>query len=472
MSDVPQTRWADLFRAGNAGVMPLLAGGVMLHAVNVFLAVALLPSAVSEIGGLTFFAWATTVFVVTSISAAALGASLLQYSGPARAYLIAGCVFIAGSALCAVAPRMTVLLVGRAIQGFGGGLMVAMSYALIGVMLDRPLWSRAMALISGMWGVGTLLGPGLGGMFAEYGMWRGAFWTLVALGAVFTALSVLRMPSRSRAQTLQPIAWTQLCLLSLAVLALSAASVLPETWQMIAAITSGVLVTAALIAVERRSRRKLLPDGATLPNAVLGRLYLIMMLLAITVTSVDVFVPLFLQVLHGVSPLIAGYMAALIAFGWMAGSVLNADEHGPLKVIAIRLAPWVSFISLMFLAWAMPQDEWRGVAGLLAISAALFATGIGVGLIWPQLLSFVVVVAPDEQADLASASISTVQLFATAFGASCAAIIVNLVGAPDDNALGAPEAAARWLFAICALAPLASALPLSRSPLINTRGSQ
>ncbi|MBA5791107.1 MFS transporter, partial [Escherichia coli] len=67
------------------------------------------------------------------------------------------------------AQTMPWMLAGRTAQGFGGGILFALSYALIRVVFDARLWSRAMAMVSGMWGVATLCGPAIGGIFAETG---------------------------------------------------------------------------------------------------------------------------------------------------------------------------------------------------------------------------------------------------------------------------------------------------------------
>ena len=143
--------WADLLHGANALRSIALAGGVALHAINVYIVTTILPSVIQEIGGLEYYAWNTTLFVVTSIIGSALSAKLIETLGPRAAYLAAVAIFTAGAVACALAPTMPVLLAGRSIQGLGGGILFALSYALIRLVFDAPLWSRAMALVSGMW---------------------------------------------------------------------------------------------------------------------------------------------------------------------------------------------------------------------------------------------------------------------------------------------------------------------------------
>ena len=172
--------WRASAAWGIFGVLALaLMGGVALHAINVHIVTTVLPSVVQDIGGLDWYAWNTTLFVVASIVGAALSVWLLAVLGQRGACVAALTVFAVGSAGCALATSMPWMLAGRSVQGLGGGTLAALSYALIRVVFEPRLWPRAVALVSGMWGVATLCGPALGGLFAQSGHWRWAFWTLL-----------------------------------------------------------------------------------------------------------------------------------------------------------------------------------------------------------------------------------------------------------------------------------------------------
>ncbi|MYW00588.1 MFS transporter, partial [Streptomyces sp. SID3343] len=175
--------WGALFRAPYLATAVVLAGGVALHAVNVYLATSLLPSVVADIGGLRFYAWNTTLFVFASVVASVFVPRLLERAGPRPAYAWSLGVFTLGTVACMLAPTVGLLLAGRTLQGVGGGFLVGLSYAMIRVSLPPELWTRAAALVSGMWGVGTLVGPAAGGAFAQIGQWRLAFAFLLPCAA-------------------------------------------------------------------------------------------------------------------------------------------------------------------------------------------------------------------------------------------------------------------------------------------------
>lgn len=445
--------WGALLSGANLMRSIALTGGVTLHAVNLYISTTILPSVVKDIGGIDYYAWNTTLYVVASIVGAALSARLLSRFGPKGAYALAGVVFAVGSLLCAIAWSMPAMLVGRTVQGLGGGMLVSLPYAMTRIVFPEPLWPRAMAMISGMWGVSALLGPALGGIFAELGIWRGAFWSLIPLIAFFGAAAVVVLPERDAAETPRsPLPARQLVFLTIAVLAASVASVTSEMqWSLVSLLVAAVLAYL-LIRADARAPQRLLPRGSFQISSPLGALYAMSALLAMTVTCTEIFVPLFLQVLHGRSPLQAGYLAALMSVGWTLGSLATSGLQGRQLVITLRSAPVLSLISLAVLAVILPWPNDTGWGVFLLTCAALIAGGMGVGLAFPHLAARVLHAAPGDEQDLAASSIMTVQLCATAFGAALAGLTVNLAGLSASGEMDVASAA-RWLFTVFLIAP-------------------
>src|SRR5690606_29396164 len=101
---------ADLFRDGNALRSLVLCGAVVLHALNLYVATTILPSVVRDIGGIEYYAWNTSLFVVGSIVGAAFCGTALNRLGQRTSFIWAAIVFAAGSLLCTLAPMMEVLI--------------------------------------------------------------------------------------------------------------------------------------------------------------------------------------------------------------------------------------------------------------------------------------------------------------------------------------------------------------------------
>lgn len=451
----PPARWSELLSGGNALRSIALAGGVALHAINVYIVTTLLPTVINEIGGLAFYAWNTTLFVVASIIGSTFSTRLLARSGPRAAYLLALLVFTLGSVICAQASSMPMLLVGRSVQGLGGGILFALSYALIHLVFDRRLWPRAMALVSAMWGVATLCGPAVGGVFAEGGHWRWAFWSLLPVAAVLALIVCLRLPARQALDDngSRPAYGLIACLVA-SVLAICTASLSERLWVNLVGIIAGLGLAALIARLDPRARHHLLPTGAYSLKQPIGALFAMMCLLVAAITT-EIYVPYFLQQIHGFGPLAAGYLTAVMAAGWTVGALASAgrDQNGGAR--QIRFGPLIVTVALLALAVLTPQPGWLSQApGLLLFALALVAVGLGIGLGWPHLLTRVLQAARPGEENLASASITTVQLYATALAAALAGLVSNSAGLVEPGGTEGARQAATWLFAIFAFAPM------------------
>lgn len=461
MSAVPvAASWSDLLSGRNGMRSLALAGGTALHAINVYVVTTIMPSIVADIGGLTWYAWNTTLFVIASIIGATLAAQLADRRGGKGAYLIALGLFTAGTLVCAAAPTMAWMLAGRTLQGLGGGVLVSLAYVLIRQVFEPMLWPRAMGLVSAMWGIATLSGPAIGGVFAQLGSWRAAFWSLLPVVALLAVVVLAWLPTGARSDGARTrVPGGRLALLALSVLAISLASLAASRLLQAAGLAAGLLLAALIVVLDRRADARLLPRGSYSPSP-LRATYLCMSVLVIGSTT-EIFVPYFLQTIHGHSPLAAGYLTAVMAAGWSFGSTLSAGRGEDFAARIIRLSPLLMAISLGALAWMLHSAQgFSHGAGFVALCVALIGAGLGIGMAWPHLLTSVLASAPADEASLASASISTVQLYAMSVGAALAGLIANAAGLSDPGGVEGGGRAALWVFgtfAVLVAAGLSSA---------------
>ncbi|MCC3717408.1 MFS transporter [Rouxiella badensis] len=455
--------WGSLFTAENRGSAITLSGGVALYATNSYIVITILPSVVEDIGGMAWYAWNTTLFVVSAIMGAALSARLLGRCGPRWAYLNATAIFMAGAAICTVAPSMPILLLGRAVQGLGGGFLFAMSYAMVNQVFEEKLWPRAMALISAMWGVATLVGPAVGGIFAELHAWRYAFGLLLPVTLLFALLVWKSLPARQQKRSVtEPLPRLQLVLLASAVLAVSAGSLSPHGWMNFAGIVAAIVLVLWLRKREYTTPVRLLPRDALSLSSPLCALFATMALLMIGM-GFDIYVPYLLQHLHGQTPLMAGYITAAGAAGWTLGEMWSASWPERRTSTAIRLGPPVMILSLLCLLVSLPVvfgDGWMNM-GLIVLGLTLlgFATGIG----WPHLLTRVLQHATAEDKEKAGASISVVQSFSAAMGTALAGTVANLSGIYVPGGTQGVSQAAFWLSLLFIAAPLVAIISARRA---------
>jgi MFS family permease len=447
--------WRELLGPKNLGASTVLAGGVALYATNEFLTISLLPSTVADIGGQRLYAWVTTVYLVASVVAATTVSAVLARVGPRWAYLWGLGVFAVGSLLCAVAPTMELLLVGRVVQGSAGGLLAGLGYAVINSALPQSLWTKASALVSAMWGVGTLLGPAAGGLFAQYGSWRWAFGVLVGLAAAIAVLVPFALPARTDAPLVRdriPV-WS-LLLLGSAALAVSVAGVPRSAVWTAVLLVAGAALVAVFLVVDRRTAAAVLPPTAFRPGP-LKWIYLTLGLL-MAATMVDLYVPFFGQRLAHLAPVAAGFLGVALAVGWTVSEIVSASATNAKKVVRIVAAAPLVMAAGLTLAAVSQFDDASG--GLIAIwVVALAVTGIGVGMAWPHLSAWAMGCVDDpSEGGRAAAAINTVQLIFGAFGAGLAGIVVNATDRGDATA-------ARWLFATFAVLAVVGVIGSYRS---------
>lgn len=370
--------------------------------------------------------------------------AVLQRLGPRSSYLLGLSLFGFGSIVCALAPTMPLLLTGRVLQGIAGGLLTGLAYAVINVVLPERLWTRASALVSAMWGVGTLLGPAAGGLFAQLGLWRSAFHVLAVLALVIAVVVPVALPAHrhhsARVERTAIPGWSVL-LLAAAVLAVSVASLPSDVWTRAGLVAAFVVLLAAFVLVDRRSSAAVLPRSVFGP----GPLKWIFMALGLLMgmTMVDMYVPLFGQRLADLTPVAAGFLGATLAIGWTAAEIASASANSARLVARlVRAAPFVMVSGLALSAVAVTERATATDVTLLV--GSLLLTGVGVGITWPHLSAWAMSLVDDpEEGPVAAAAVNITQLICGAFGAGLAGVVVNSTGGGISSA--------RWLFVVFAV---------------------
>ncbi|MBB2795889.1 UNVERIFIED_ORG: MFS family permease [Rhizobium pisi] len=440
-----------LFLPEHLAATLMLAGGVTLYAVESYITATIAPSIVRDIGGLALFSWVTSLFVAAAVLGSIFVAMRPRGITLRGVYVIAALVFGAGSMVAAIAPSMPVVLIGRALQGLGTGALAALGYAFIRFVYPEPLWPKATTLYAAIWGISTVIGPTLGGFFSAGSSWRYAFIVLVPLGLVMAGLAPRLLPEveDDREQIKTPVA--QIGLLLAAVLMISAAGAIAATAMKALLIAASVIAVSAMLLVEGRSRNRLLPSGAVSLSKPISRVYLTMLAMTLVLVS-DVFIPYFLQSLHGVTPLMSGYLVALVAVGWTFAAFLSSSLTGGQAHAAIIIGALIEAASTASLTLFLARDNAEGQLLLVVpAAAAMFMMGFGIGLGWAHLVAMVLKLVASNEQDKASSAIPTMSSLGGAFGAAIAGVIANGAGLVEPGGVAGSIAAAHWLYAAMAL---------------------
>jgi MFS family permease len=438
--------WGEFLSAGYAPALALVCLAVWLHAADSLIVATMLPSMVQDIGGAAFVSWTVSIYEIGSIVAGAGTALMTMRYGLRAPMSIAAALFGLGCALSALSPTMMVVLIGRALQGLGGGGLVAMAFVAIGVLFPRRYGARALAVVSTFWGVSAFMGPLLGGLFVEHATWRWgfAFFAVQAFGlSAWIALRGGTAPLKQNGP-LGRFPVLRLAVLCLAVILISAGGIRVEILRSTILILAGVICLGWFLWRDHHAGSdRLLPAAPFDPRHPTGATLLMLVMLSMATVGILAYGPLLMTAVHGMSALTAGYIVACSSIGWSlaAVSVSGAPERQDRMWIAAGMV--MTTISIPGFAYAIPH----GPIWLIALFAGL--EGGGFGLAWTFILRRITALVPAQDVQRVSGAIPTIQRIGYALGAAYVGIIANAAGFLDIAGPADAAAVAQALFLSC-----------------------
>ena len=287
-----------------------------------------IPQVVRDLGGFSLFSWVFSAYLLTQTVTIPVYGKLADLWGR-KPILIAGMlIFLAGSALSAVAWSMVSLIAFRAVQGLGAGSIMATVNTLAGDLYDLEERGRVQGWLSSVWGVSAVVGPALGGSLAQYVSWRWIFVINLPLGAAAIAL-IARFLHEKVARRRHRIdvagavlilvaagslifglvqggvAWPWLSAPSLAVFAVAAAG------------------TAGAVVAERRAAEPIVPPWFWTRRVLAGS-GLASLGLGLLVIGPFTFLATYGQSVLGLGAIAAGAVLATMSIGWPLASAVSA----------------------------------------------------------------------------------------------------------------------------------------------------
>ena len=443
--------WAALRQPPHVFSAVVVVLSILGPAFSTFITATVLPTAIAEIGGLAIYAWASTAYAVGSILGSAGSSVALLRIGIRRAVVLAVAVFVAGAGVCATASGMPVVVAGRALQGLGGGMLIASAHSMVRELFPETLWQRMLTTLSCAWAIPALGGPVVGGVLAGLGHWRAAFWAMTPIAVIAAALTWRMLP---RSETLDPkparVPFGRLGLICASVLCIGAIANTRATAARAALVVGAAAAVALMLRLDSRSGARLFPTGMLSLGSRIGQGFWMIFLLAMSTTPGGVYVPLLVQVLHAVTPAAAGYLYAVQSLSWTMGTILSAQVTPVRARTVIVLGPLLmatGFAGLFFTIGAGP---------VAAIAASLMLVGIGIGTCWAHIGTAILSSARPDEGGLTAAMIPSTQLFAIALGAALSGVIANAAGLGGGASVEAAALAGTWLFGGFVAAPLAA----------------
>ena len=460
MADQAETgtvSWGEILNVAYGPSLAVVCLGVWLHAADSLLVATMLPAIVAEIGGEAMVAWTIALYDIGSIVAGAASALLAMRYGLRLSMSAAALVFAGGCAVSAIGQSMEVVLIGRLLQGLGGGGLVAMSFVGVGQLFPRRLVARAMAAVSTFWGMSAFLGPLIGGLFVEFGTWRGGFWFFAVQALALATWVALgpKLGSSPAPELGSPrFPFRRLFFLSAGVVLIAYGGLDVSPLGTSAFVLAGLACLLLFLRLDgRRGDDRLLPFGPFNLVTPVGSSLTLVLCFSVATIAITAYGPLLVTALHGTSALVAGYIVACSSIGWSVAAVLvsgAAERHDP-KIIAAGMI--MVAVSIVGFAYSMAE----GPVWLIAVCSAV--EGAGFGLAWTFILRRITALAPLQERERVAGAIPTVQRLGYALGAAYIGIVANAAGFAD---------AERGATASVAVAIFVASLPFAALGLVAT----
>ena len=400
----PDAPGAVLDRRALIPVFGALMLGMFLAALDQTIVSTALPTIVGDLGGLNHLSWVVTSYLLATTASTPLYGKLGDMYGRKPVFLAAILIFLAGSMLSGLSQSMTELIGFRALQGMGaGGLMVG-AQAIIADIVPPRERGRYMGLIGSVFAIASVAGPLLGGFLVESLDWRWVFYVNIPIGILAVLVVTFRL-HLSTPPHRHAIDWLGAALLTSGVSAL----ILLTTWggnqyawgsaTIVGLGAAGLVLLSAFIWQERRAAEPIIP--LTLFGSSVFRVASALgFVIGLAMFGAIVFIPLFLQLVYGVSPTSSGLrmlplMAGLLTASIVSGRVIS--RVGRYKAFPIA-GTAVTTVGL-FLLSQLQVDTPPWVA-----SVYMLVVGVGIGLVMQVLVLAVQNDAPARNIGVATST--------------------------------------------------------------------
>lgn len=420
-----------------------------------------LPTIGGALGDVDWLAWVVSAYFLTSTAVTPLYGKLADLEGRRPTLYGAVAIFSLGSVICALAPSMSILILGRAIQGLGGGGLVSLVQTIIGDVVPPQSRARYMVHISSVWAIASICGPLAGGVFAQHLHWSMIFWINLPLAAVAFVMinrSLRNIPDVTRPARLDLVG-------AVLIVSASIAFMLALTWggnrwawgsPQILGLFAASLVPSLLFARHiARTEEALIPRDI-LRNNVIAVVVSALFFSMGAYVGLSVYMPLWFELVAGLPPASAGFGLLALTLGTVSGA--NLAGRAMAHIVHYRRAALGG--SMLAIVATIVLAIWAADLGFWGVEVVLAFVGLGTGTTFPIGTVSVQNAVPRRDLGVAMGTLAFMRslgsvVSVTVLGAVLAAAGISGVGESTLHPGHVDPAAAgafRWVFATVVVA--------------------
>ncbi len=437
----------------------LTVGLLLTISITAFEALAVatvLPATVADLGGLGWYGWVFSAFMLSNVVGIAAAGRLAVHGGAAQPFVIGSALFVAGLLIAGTAPSMAVVVAGRVAQGFGAGAIASVAYVAVARGYPADTQPRMLAVLSSAWVVPGLIGPALAGGAADHLGWRWVFLGLVPLTAIAACLAVSGLrrlaPATAGAGAAGHIRAALRVAVGVGIVLLGVDAV--SLWLATPCAVLG-------IAIGLPALRRLLPEGTLRARPGAPAAIAAMALLTFAFFGAEAFMSLSLTMVRSQPVMIAGLALTAGTLAWTAGAWLQA-----------RLVTRCDRRLLVATGLTLTGLGIAGAASVLAASIPVWVAavswgiaGLGIGLAYSTITLVVLERAPAGHEGTAAAALQFANVLGAALGTGVGGAALALAAAAGQpQATGIALIDATMIAAVGLALAAAARLPARRSP--------
>ncbi|MFF2955377.1 DHA2 family efflux MFS transporter permease subunit [Kitasatospora sp. NPDC057965] len=348
-----------------------------------------LPTIVSDLGGLEHLSWVVTAYLLASTAATPLWGKLGDMYGRKVFFQASIVIFLLGSVLCGIAQNMGELIAFRALQGLGGGGLIVLSQAIVGDLVAPRDRGKYQGVFGAVFGVTSVLGPLLGGLFVDNLSWRWVFYVNLPIGVVALAViaAVLHGTQTRRRHRIDYLGTTLIAAVATCVVlvtSLGGTTWAWGSWQIVGLGVLGLVLLGAFVLVERTAVEPVLPLRL-FRSRTFSLVAVISFVVGFAMFGALTYLPTFLQIVMGVSPTMSGIHMLPMVIGMLITSIGSGQivaRTGRYRVFPIA-GTAITVVGLLLLS---TLDEHTST---FVMSCWFLVFGLGLGLVMQVLVLIV-----------------------------------------------------------------------------------
>ena len=383
-----------------------------------------IPQIVGDLGGFSLFSWLFSIYLLIQTITIPVYGKLADIYGRKPILIIGIIIFLVGSATCGVAWNMNSLIFFRGLQAVGAGAIMATVNTIAGDIYTIQERAKIQGWLSSVWGVSAILGPTLGGAFAQYASWRWIFFINIPIG-IASIILISTFLHEIKPEKRAPIDWKGATgMLITGTVIMFGLLQGGQSWPWFSVNTLAIIIISALLIwitlrIESRSKEPILPKWVWRKPVILGA-NLATIGMGMMTMAPSMYLPIFAQSVTGVGAIAAGFILASMSLTWPLSSGLSGKLY--LRIGFRNTAICGTIIAIIgassFLFMGFPGPIWALVAMQLMM-------GAGFGLISTPLMVGVQSTVAWRQRGVVTGSNMFSRYFGQSMGAAIFAVIFN-----------------------------------------------